>query len=169
MLDPLLAPAPPAADAPGLGSSEPGAVLLARAAERAYQLGRPYYGEVTPAEAWALHQRGDAALVDVRTEPEWRYVGRIEGVPLVEWRRYEASTPNPDFIVQLAALVPRDQAVLFLCRSGVRSQAAAQAATAAGWRAALNVMEGFEGDLDDRQQRGQRGGWRQAGLPWVQS
>lgn len=169
MLDHLVAPAPPVVDVPGPGAAESAERLLARAAERAYQLGRPYFGEVTPVEAWALHQRGDGALVDVRTEPEWRYVGRIEGVPLVQWRRHEARSPHPDFIAQLAAIVPRDQPVLFLCRSGIRSQAAAQAATAAGWRTAINVMEGFEGELDERGQRGQRGGWRLAGLPWVQS
>jgi rhodanese-related sulfurtransferase len=65
--------------------------------------------------------------------------------------------------------VPRDQQVLFLCRSGVRSVAAAQAATQAGYRSAWNILQGFEGPIDGQKQRGRIGGWRSAGLPWQQS
>jgi hypothetical protein len=32
----------------------------------------------------------------------------------------------------------------------------------------FNVLEGFEGDLDEQQQRGEAGGWRRWGLPWQQ-
>ena len=146
----------------------PGA-LLERAVRRARDAGRPYHGDATPLEAWALHRAGLARLVDVRTLAEWTYVGRVDGVPLVEWRAFGAQRPNPRFLEQLAEVAPQDAPVLLLCRSGVRSQSAAQAATEAGWRAAINVLEGFEGELDDGQQRGRLGGWRRAGLPWVQS
>ena len=145
------------------------ATLFERAAERARSAGRPYPGDVTPSEAWALHRAGAARLVDVRTEAEWTYVGRVDGVPLVQWRAFGAQQPNPRFVEQLAAQVPREQPVMFLCRSGVRSQSAAKVATEAGWRVAMNVLEGFEGDLDAAQQRGTLGGWRRAGLPWIQS
>ena len=76
---------------------------------------------------------------------------------------------NPEFLAELAAAVPKDQPVMFLCRSGARSHAAAEAATRAGWREAYNVLEGFEGDKDADQHRSTVGGWRKAGLPWVQS
>jgi hypothetical protein len=39
----------------------------------------------------------------------------------------------------------------------------------AGYAQAFNILEGFEGDLDAQQQRGRIGGWRKAGLPWIQS
>jgi rhodanese-related sulfurtransferase len=143
--------------------------VLDRAARRGRDKGLPYHGEVTPAEAWALHRAGAASLVDVRTEAEWTYVGRVDDVPLVEWRAFGASVPNARFVEQLAAAAPRDVPVMFLCRSGVRSHAAAKVATDAGWTVAINVLEGFEGELDDEGRRGSRGGWRKAGLPWVQS
>jgi rhodanese-related sulfurtransferase len=143
--------------------------ILARAADRGRRAGLAYAGAVTPAEAWALHEAGAARLVDVRTGAEWTFVGRVADVPLVEWRAFGAEAPDPRFLDRLAARAPRDEPVLFLCRSGVRSDAAATAAAAAGWRIALNVLEGFEGELDAHGRRGARGGWRRAGLPWVQS
>jgi rhodanese-related sulfurtransferase len=158
--------APATFDVDDDASPEP---VLQRAARRGRDKGLPYRGEVTPAEAWALHRAGAARLVDVRTEAEWTYVGRVDDVPLVEWRAFGASDPNPRFVEELAALVPRHEPVMFLCRSGVRSHAAAQAAADAGWTVALNVLEGFEGEIDDDGRRGTRGGWRKAGLPWVQS
>ena len=57
---------------------------------------------------------------------------------------------------------------MFICRSGARSHGAAEAATQAGWRECYNVLEGFEGDKDADGHRSTRGGWRNAGLPWVQ-
>jgi len=142
--------------------------ILERAAHRARHKGLPYAGEVTPPEAWALHCAGAARIIDVRTLAEWTYVGRVDGVPLVEWRSFGASQPNPAFVEQLRAHAPADRPVLFLCRSAVRSHAAALLAHGAGWTT-LNVLEGFEGDLDADARRGTLGGWRRAGLPWVQS
>jgi rhodanese-related sulfurtransferase len=159
---PIDAPIAPADDA------DPSA-LLERAARRARAADRPYGGDALPVEAWTLHRAGAAQLVDVRNEAEWIYVGRVDGVPLVQWRLFGAEQTNPRFIEQLAEVAPRDEPVLLLCRSGVRSQAAAAAATAAGWAMAINVLEGFEGDLDEARQRGRIGGWRRAGLEWVQS
>jgi rhodanese-related sulfurtransferase len=143
--------------------------LLARAGERGRAKGLAYHGEVTPTEAWALLRSGAARLVDVRTQAEWTYVGRVDGAPLVEWRALGAAQTNPKFIEQLRECVDPSVPVMFLCRSGVRSHGAAELAASAGWRIALNVLEGFEGDLDTEGHRGTRGGWRKAGLPWVQS
>jgi len=137
------------------------------AAERAQQLKLPYAGALTPAEAFALMQAG-AKLVDVRTRPELLYVGRVPGSLLLEWQTYPGNVQNPDFLAQLAqAAAPRDT-LMFLCRSGVRSHWAAAAAAQAGWPDSYNVLEGFEGDRDPAQHRGTLGGWRKAGLPWVQ-
>jgi hypothetical protein len=72
---------------------------------------------------------------------------------------------NPDFDAQLRAAVPAGQSAVLLCRSGVRSIAAAKRATELGLTA-YNILEGFEGDPDDNGQRGKKGGWRFRGLPW---
>lgn len=138
-----------------------------RAAERGRQLNLPYAGALTPAEAFALMQAG-AKLVDVRTKPELQYVGRVPGSLLVEWQTYPGNGRNPDFLAQLAQEAEPGDALMFLCRSGARSHAAAAAATQAGFRDSYNVLEGFEGDRDAEQHRGTLGGWRKAGLPWVQ-
>jgi rhodanese-related sulfurtransferase len=138
------------------------------AAERAKKMGLPYAGALLPAEAHRLMQSG-ARLVDVRTKPELLYVGRIPGAAAVEWQTYPGSRPNPNFVAELAALAGKDEPVMFICRSGVRSHDAAEAAMKAGWRETYNVLEGFEGDKDAQQHRNTVGGWRKAGLPWLQS
>ena len=134
-----------------------------------------YAGDVTPNEAWsALENNPRAVLVDVRTSAEWAHVGLPDLRPLgrevlrIEWQRYPDGRVNMDFVEQLAdAGVDKDQPVFFLCRSGVRSVAAAQVAAAAGWTASRNILEGFEGPHDARQHRS-GSGWKVAGLPWVQ-
>jgi rhodanese-related sulfurtransferase len=138
------------------------------AAERAKKMSLSYAGALLPAEAHQLMQAG-AKLVDVRTKPEMLYVGKVPGSLAVEWQTYPGNRENPEFLAELAAAVPRDQPVMFMCRSGARSHAAADAATRAGWKEAYNVIEGFEGDKDAEQHRASVGGWKKAGLPWVQS
>ena len=144
------------------------AAILDQAAERGRAQRLPYAGLVTPSEAWNLQQAGAAVIVDVRTRPEWEYVGRVPDSVLVEWRRYGDTSPNPAFLAQLSGHFDRGDTLLFLCRSAVRSHHAAAAATAAGFRNAYNILEGFEGEGDEHRQRGQLGGWRKAGLPWIQ-
>jgi rhodanese-related sulfurtransferase len=138
-----------------------------KAGERAKKMGLTYAGALLPAEAHALMQAG-AKLVDVRTKPELLYVGKIPGSVALEWQTYPGNHPNPEFLGELAAAVGKDQPVMFLCRSGARSHAAAEAATQAGWRECYNVLEGFEGDKDEQQHRNTVGGWRKSGLPWIQ-
>src|SRR4030088_2783115 len=87
------------------------------AAERAKKLGLPYAGALLPAEAHELMQ-GGAKLVDVRTQPELLYDGRIPGSLTVEWQTYPGGKPNPEFIGELAAAAGKDDAVMVLCRSG---------------------------------------------------
>ncbi len=138
-----------------------------RAAERGEQLKLPYAGALLPAEAFALMQAG-AKLVDVRTKPELLYVGRVPGSVLIEWQTYPGNARNPDFLDQLSDAVEPADTLMFLCRSGARSHDAAAAAAQAGFGDSYNVLEGFEGAKDAEQHRGTLGGWRKAGLPWVQ-
>jgi len=128
-----------------------------------------YAGDVAPGLAWQLVQSGQATLVDVRTAEELHYVGRVPGALHIEWAKGREEVRNDRFLEQLAEAVPPDRQVLFLCRSGARSVSAAKAATAAGYRSAWNILQGFEGPLDTQKQRGRIGGWRAAGLPWQQS
>ncbi len=128
----------------------------------------------------ALKTDSDATLVDVRTEVEWLYVGTpdltaLGKKPLLqEWQSYPAMAVEPDFAARLdGALKARglgpDAPVYFLCRSGVRSRAAAIAMTAIGWSRCFNVTDGFEGPRDLAGRRGLHGGWKAAGLPWTQT
>ena len=144
--------------------------ILKQARRRAREKGLPYGGALLPAEACALMQRQPGAkLVDVRSRAELDFVGRIPGGIEIEWKNYPAMQLNPDFIQQLIQKVPQDAIVMFICRSGARSHEAALAAMQAGYRDAFNVVEGFEGDRDADGHRNTVGGWRAAGLPWVQS
>jgi rhodanese-related sulfurtransferase len=147
--------------------TDPKAIKQA-AAERAKKQGLPYAGALTPAEAHELMKAG-AKLVDVRTQPELQFVGKIPGSLAVEWQTYPGNKPNPEFLGELAASAGKDDTVMFLCRSGARSHASAEAAARAGYKHAYNVLEGFEGDKDSAQHRNSVGGWRKAGLPWTQT
>ena len=138
------------------------------AQERGKKKGLSYAGELLPAEAHKLMQAG-AKLVDVRTKPETIYVGKMPGSLAVEWQTYPGSRENPEFLAELAVIVPKDTPVMFLCRSGVRSRAAAIAMTRAGFTQAFNIAGGFEGDLDGERHRGASNGWKAAGLPWKQT
>jgi rhodanese-related sulfurtransferase len=144
--------------------------ILAAAQKRAREHGLSYFGAVTPLEAYALLATNPRAqLIDVRTRAEWDYVGRVPGSTLIEWNTYPSGTRNPGFLEQLQAAVDDRQApVLFICRSGQRSDSTAGVAAAAGYTMAFNVLEGFEGPKDSEGHRSTLGGWRKAGLPWVQ-
>ena len=126
-----------------------------------------YAGDIPPALAWQWVQAGNAVLVDVRTDAERAWVGQVPRAKVVAWKQWPQMLMNPDFDTQLQAVVPSGSKVLLLCRSGVRSVAAAQRATELGLQA-YSILEGFEGDLDANGQRGKLNGWRYRGLPWQQ-
>jgi rhodanese-related sulfurtransferase len=143
--------------------------ILAIANDRAQGLARPYQGELTPQEAYDLWQLAPGAkLVDVRTRAEWDWVGRIPEAVEIEWNQYPGGVRNPHFLAELKRQVDPEALVMFVCRSGVRSIAAAAAASEIGYTNCYNVLEGFEGDKDANGQRNRIGGWRKAGLPWHQ-
>jgi len=144
--------------------------ILKAAKERATEMNLPYAGALLPREAYLLMtETANAKLVDVRSCAEWDWVGRVPGCVEIEWLAYPSSQPNPNFLNQLEQQVKLDSLVMFICRSGQRSHHAAIMATKAGYSSCFNVLEGFEGDKDSAQHRNTIGGWRVAGLPWVQS
>lgn len=126
-----------------------------------------YAGDIPAPLAWQWVQAGQAVLVDVRTDAERAWVGQVPGAIPVALKQWPGMALNPDFDAQLRAVVPAGGKVLLLCRSGVRSVAAAQRAAALGMEA-YNILEGFEGDLNAQNQRGCKNGWRAQGLPWCQ-
>ena len=121
----------------------------------------------------------NAVLVDVRTQAEWVFVGLPDVSALgkktvtVEWQTFPGGQVNPDFVEHLgtelrASGAGPDTPLFFICRSGSRSRAAAQAMAASGFRRCHNVADGFEGHRDTAGHRGSVSGWKAAGLPWVQ-
>jgi len=139
--------------------------------------GPGYAGDLGPTEAWRLLEDDPSALlIDVRTPPEWSFVGVPDLAALgkatvfVPWQGYPAMALNPSFADDLAASgVAAGAPLVFICRSGVRSAAAAALMTARGFPRCYNLAGGFEGPLDAVGHRGGAGGWKAAGLPWKQS
>lgn len=144
--------------------------ILQLAQRRARDLNLPYEGALTPKEAWELWKLAPGArLVDVRSRAELDWVGRIPEAAEVEWQTYPEAQPNPHFLVKLRQEIDPESLVMFICRSGRRSSAAAKAASESGFPDCYNVLEGFEGDKDASGHRNSVGGWRHADLPWTQS
>jgi rhodanese-related sulfurtransferase len=124
-----------------------------------------------PQDAWALLQANtEARLIDIRMEIESMYVGRPPGAINVPWYEYPDFTPNAEaFCAAVAAEVhDKSHPVVLLCRSGQRTLDAGQALEAAGFTQVINVLHGFEGDLDDKFHRSSVNGWRFDRLPWEQ-
>ncbi len=136
-----------------------------------------YAGDISAQEAWELlSSESDAVLVDCRTTAEWSFVGiaDLDSVGkaslMAEWQGYPTMAVNPNFADTLRDKgVSPDRAVIFMCRSGVRSKAAAIEMTGQGHARCYNLAGGFEGGLDEEGHRGAVNGWKSAGLPWRQS
>ena len=126
-----------------------------------------YAGDVSPPLAWAWVQSGEAVLVDVRTDAEREWVGFVPGAVPAAWKQWPGMALNPQFDSAVQQAAAGGQKLVLLCRSGVRSIAAAQRATQLGLTA-YNILEGFEGDPNTQAHRGLLGGWRHHGLPWRQ-
>ncbi|MGE0419229.1 MAG: rhodanese-like domain-containing protein [Acetobacteraceae bacterium] len=131
---------------------------------------------VSPRQTWeALVGNPNAHLVDVRTDAEWNFVGLPDleaagkQTALVQWQIYPTMTVNASFVDTLKQMgLKPEHHVYFICRSGVRSMAAAQAALQGGFPHVYNVADGFEGPMDSHGHRGSAAGWKASGLPWRQ-
>jgi sulfur dioxygenase len=127
-----------------------------------------YAGDIAPQTAARWVDAEEAVLIDVRTDAEREWVGYVPGAVPVAWKQWPGMAMNDDFDNAMRAAVPQGKKAVLLCRSGVRSIAAALRATQLGIEA-YNILEGFEGDSDGAAHRGLVGGWRFHGLPWRQN
>ncbi|MEJ7687660.1 MAG: rhodanese-like domain-containing protein [Variovorax sp.] len=127
-----------------------------------------YAGDVTPEQAAAWVAAGEAVLIDVRSDAEREWVGYVPGAVPLAWKQWPGMAPNAGFDAGIRAAVPAGKKAVLLCRSGVRSVAAARRAAELGVEA-YNILEGFEGDADTEGHRGRKGGWRLRGLRWKQN
>lgn len=165
-----------APDTPLSGYSVVSLDAVRKEAAKRIGAGAGYAGELLPDEAWRILEEDTAAvLVDVRSQPEWAFVGIVDlgsigkQPILVSWQMFPAMNQNPNFTGELATRgVTPDRTVIFICRSGIRSMAAAIAMTEKGFTKCYNMTEGFEGVHDEHKHRGVLGGWKARGLPWVQ-
>ena len=124
-----------------------------------------------PKATWNyLQTRPDALFVEVRMEIEHLYVGHPPGVVHIPWYEYPEMQVDPERFARLVEREARDKSrpIVLLCRSGRRTIPAAKALEAAGFDEVVNVVHGFEGELDEHFQRGRLNGWRFDGLPWQQ-
>ena len=135
--------------------------------------------EIRPVEAWRkLRDEPGTVLLDVRSTMEYLYVGHPLGALSVPWQEPPAWEVDPAFASRVEEVLKgrfpeaeevRDLAILSLCRSGARSEAAGLALLERGFRRVFNVIEGFEGERDGEGHRNTLNGWRFHGLPWEQS
>ena len=141
-----------------------------------------YSADLSPTQVWAMMEEypDNVVVVDVRTQAEWSFVGLPETTPVMkpvvaqEWQMFPSMSVDPEFTAALANKLSRlsldkDAKLCFLCRSGVRSMAAASAMSSEGYANTYNVAGGFEGDPDAHGHRGTQNGWKAEGLPWRQS
>lgn len=139
-----------------------------------------FVDDVSVQETWKrLEADRNAQLVDVRTRPEWAFVGVPDvsalqrRVVMIEWQTFPDSRVDAGFVERLTsqlneAGVKSDAELFFICRTGGRSRMAAEMMAGAGFARCHNVADGFEGPLDADRHRGNLAGWKSAGLPWVQ-
>lgn len=133
-----------------------------------------FEGDLSSAAAWEkMAEDRHAVLVDVRTAPEWEFVGIPDlstlgrSVIKASWQIWPTMTRNANFLAEVTgAGVAPGRSVFLICRSGIRSRAAALLLAEHGLTT-HNLSDGFEGPLGPEGHRG-HAGWRAAGLPWRQ-
>jgi len=149
------------------------AEIISTAQKRATEKNLPYAGALTPQEAFEVLQANpQALLVDVRTKAELELVGKIPGALNIEWAFFPGMVANENFAEQLSAEldnrnIGKDSVLIFLCRTGGRSNNAATVAASLGYSQAYNTLEGFEGEANADKQRTMINGWKHASLPWT--
>ena len=122
-----------------------------------------------------LKNHSKSHLIDVRTKPEWEFVGIPDLTCIhkqtffISWRLYPNMRINYDFEKEILQLRIKQEDLIFsICRSGHRSQEAAKYINKLGYKNCYNVSDGFEGYKDLGNHRAQVNGWKYNLLPWKQ-
>jgi len=124
---------------------------------------------LSPQEAYDfLQSNPQAVFVDCRSEMEYFFVGHPKGAQHIAWNDGMDWDVNPHFVGQVKKVASAHRPVVLICRSGHRSVDAGLALEKAGFSEVYNVLDGFEGPLDESRHRGTISGWRKEGLPWEQ-
>ena len=106
----------------------------------------------------------NSVLLDVRTKEEWDTIGKPDGEK-IGLKTYFLSIQfgnerifNENFIQEFKNLkINQDKNILITCRSGARSQFAAELLTKENYRC-VNISDGFEGNQENV-------GWKKCNLP----
>ena len=136
-----------------------------------------YAGDINSSDAFEiLKNELNSFLIDVRTLPEWQFSGVPDlssvrkDILTISWKNYPKMDMNSNFAGQVEGIISDKVAKLFfICKTGGRSLDAAIKMTELGYRNCYNIASGFEGDLNDNNQRGKINGWKASGLPWEQT
>ena len=131
----------------------------------------------------------NAFLIDVRTQEEFDWVGNVcdnsfcNKQILLTWKNVANLTQSSQFSNILTEIIVKKSSSLFaiqaeamqhlqlyfICRSGGRSGLSATHLANLGWQQCFNIVNGFEGDLNNQHQRGKLNGWKVNNLPWRQA
>jgi len=114
-----------------------------------------------------LKKNPKCVLLDVRTKGEWDTIGKPEGEK-IGLKTYFLSVQfgeerifNENFVQEFKNLkIGQDHEILTMCRSGNRSQVAAELLTRENYTCS-NISDGFEGNQENV-------GWKECDLPCQQ-
>ena len=113
-----------------------------------------------------LNNNSNSVVLDVRTEEEWNNIGKPDAEALNSKTFFISLLLGPDrqknenFVKEfLEKKVPKKDNILVICRSGVRSMAAAKLLQQQGYKNLINISDGFEGNPATGE------GWKKSKLP----
>ena len=106
-----------------------------------------------------VENNSNTVLLDVRTEDEWKTVGKPDTKGLGIKSFFITISQDPSFLVNVKQSINKDNQVLVMCAAGGRSIIAANLLSNEGYKT-LNVSDGFSGNGEDP-------GWKNLGLPSV--
>ncbi len=138
--------------------------------------------QIYPNDAYQILQNNqNSILIDVRTNFEWETVGIVDYLSFcnpalfISWQNYPDMQIDPDFLVKLESSLNEKLSsiknyknsadLIFLCRTGIRSNAAAELCLKNGYSNLFNIINGFEGDSNQQGQRSLINGWKAQNLP----
>ena len=122
-----------------------------------------------------LSEISNSYLIDIRTKPEWEFIGVPDLSSLnkktifISWHMYPEMKINSLFENQITeSNIKKNDKLFLICRSGNRSSDAAEFLTSCGFTNCFNVKDGFEGEIGPNHQRSTINGWKYYKLPWKQ-